>query len=234
MNSFFEARGLALFLILPLLHPSAAGPLRESIKGIGETIDPKGDCRFALEKGDLTIRVPGTLHDLSVEVENLDAPRVLQEIRGDWLARVEIDGKISHEGKTLSPRYLPFHGAGLLVWKDEKTYVRLERAFIVDPEGKSLHYVNFELRRDGRHAGGVGVIVPDKKTFLRISRRGNKLIAAYGSDGRQWTDLTPLDLELPPTLKVGVDAVNTSNEPLEARFHKYAVVRVRTRGPNGR
>ena len=227
MRSSPKTRPLRLLAASLLACLIAANPAGEKIKGWGETIDPDGDCKFTLEKDRLTIKVPGTLHDLSVEANNLSAPRVVQEIQGDWLARVQISGKVSHQGDRVSPRYLAYHGAGIVAWKDDQTYVRLERAGLINPEGQPVHYVNFELRKNGLHAGGEGMSIPDKPTFLRLSRRLGKFVGSFSADGKEWTDFKPLDAELPQDLKVGVVAVNTSTEAFEAQFAKFAVVRTR-------
>ena len=143
---------------------------------------------------------------------------------------MEISGKVAHQGERTSPQYLAYHGAGILVWKDDRTYIRLERAGLINADGQFVHYLNFELRRDGQVASGGGINVPDKPTFLRLARRGNKFNAAYGPDGKQWTELEPLEVDLPLEVKVGVAAVNTSTEAFDAQFDKFAVVRTKAAG----
>jgi RNA polymerase sigma factor (sigma-70 family) len=44
----------------------------------GKIIDPDGDCKFILEKGQITIQVPGKDHALCIERGVMNAPRVLR------------------------------------------------------------------------------------------------------------------------------------------------------------
>src|SRR4051812_23154191 len=69
-----------------LIPPGADDRPRPAIEGWGDVIDPEGDCRVGLEKGTLTIAVPATSHDLSVEAGNMKAPRVLRGVDGDFIA----------------------------------------------------------------------------------------------------------------------------------------------------
>lgn len=62
---------------------SASTAQREQvISGWGSVVDPKGDCTVAVKGETLSITVPGTYHDLAPfkGFDNMDAPRVLQEV----------------------------------------------------------------------------------------------------------------------------------------------------------
>jgi hypothetical protein len=139
---------------------------RHTIKGWGEVIDPDGDCRVSLEGKKLTVAIPATKHDLSVEVGDVNSPRVLSNIEGDFVAQVKVGGDVGHTGKRLSKEYLAYHGGGLLLWQDGRTYVRLERAAVVDQDGDVIHYANFELRKDGKRieTENSGKRIPNEET----------------------------------------------------------------------
>jgi hypothetical protein len=47
------------------------------LKGWGQASDPDGDCRFEERDGKLTIRVPGTLHNLIADSGQVNVPTVL-------------------------------------------------------------------------------------------------------------------------------------------------------------
>ena len=66
-----KAAGLALIAAGFLAAPPTA------IKGWGQADDPDGDCRFEARDSKLTIRVPGTLHNLVADSGHLNAPTVL-------------------------------------------------------------------------------------------------------------------------------------------------------------
>src|SRR4051812_29204105 len=76
-------------LVLALLAPAMAGPPPDDryepleIKGWGTAINPDGDCKFSVERGRVTIAIPGKVHALSAELGRVNAPRLLQEVEGD-------------------------------------------------------------------------------------------------------------------------------------------------------
>ncbi|HEY2158044.1 MAG TPA: hypothetical protein VGH33_20615, partial [Isosphaeraceae bacterium] len=113
---------------------------------------------------------------------------------------------------------LAYHGAGLIVWIDEKTYLRLERAAVVRPESKVIHYANFELRRDAEIVSSVGLRLSDQDTYLRLERRGDRIYGLFSADGYRWSSFEPLAVNLPKDVKFGVAAINTSTDPLKAVF----------------
>ena len=109
-----------------------------TLKGWGEAIDPDGDCRIGLDEDKVTISVPPTRHDLSVEVGDVNSPRVLRNIEGDFIVQVKVSGNFRHSGKSTSIEYAAYQGGGLLLWQDRRNYIRLERAVIVDEDGAAI------------------------------------------------------------------------------------------------
>jgi len=191
----------------------------------GQAVDPKGDCKIALDGEKLTIEVPGSLHDLSVEAGDVNAPRVLRPIEGDFIAQVKVAGAVVHNGNRTSDTYLPYHGAGLVIWVDGQTYLRLERAVTLRGNGEFIHYANFELRKDGQRAEGHEIEIPNEDTYLRIERRGDRVYGLASSDGVAWTSVAPIAVELPKDVKLGVAAVNTSTDPFKIEFLDREVYR---------
>lgn len=63
--------------------------LRDLNQGWGSVTNSDGDCTFKADKGKLTITVPGNLHDLHPN-RGMNAPRVLQEVEGDFTATVKV------------------------------------------------------------------------------------------------------------------------------------------------
>jgi regulation of enolase protein 1 (concanavalin A-like superfamily) len=198
---------------------------RPPIEGWGEVIDPDGDCQVNLDKGTLTIAVPATKHDLSVEAADMKAPRVLRDVEGDFIAQVKVSGNVRHTGARLSDDYLAYHGAGLLLWVDGQTYVRLERAAVVQENGEVIHYANFELRREGKVASSHSMEIPDQETYLRLERQGERVVGSVSEDGIQWTAFEPLAIGLAKSVKLGVAAINTSTDPFKAEFSEAGLYR---------
>ena len=57
--------------------------------------------------------------------------------------------------------------------------------------------------------------------YLRVERRGNRILGYTSKDGKNWEKLDPMETSYPATLKVGLYAINTSSDPLAVRFEDY-------------
>jgi squalene-hopene/tetraprenyl-beta-curcumene cyclase len=193
-----------------------------SFKDWGDVVDPDGDCQIAVKGGKLSIGLPGTLYDLGVEVGQVNAPRVLRDVEGDFVAEVKVEGKFEPGGKCTRPGGFPYNGAGLLLWNDQNNYLRLERAAILR-DGKLIPYVNFEERSNRRPSGG-GASIPNEPVSLRLARRGSEITASVSTDGRSWHQLKTFTVRYPARVKVGVAAVNSASRPFEAEFEGFRVV----------
>src|SRR5713101_4601125 len=177
--------------IMVLLAVGAFSPLAnafddQEIKNWGTIADPDKDCTIKEHKGALTITVPATSHDLGVEHQLMNAPRVLRKVSGDFTVQVLVSGRVEAEPPATLADRLPFMGAGLLLWQDESNYVRLERASFVNPMGNREYYASFELRKDGkinRFADSTDLSLLNRDQYLRLERRGVKIHAAVSEDG---------------------------------------------------
>lgn len=194
------------------------------LRGWGQIVDPERDCQFRVDANRLTITIPGTKHDLSVEAGDLNAPRVLRDVEGDFIAQVKVSGNVKHSGAGTSRAYLPYHGLGLLVWQDERNYLRFERAAL-GRGGGGTHYATLQLRKDGRLANPQEGEIPDQDLYLRLERRGSRILGALSPDGVRWRYLAPITVAFPQRIKVGVDAINTSSERFSPVFSELEVFR---------
>jgi regulation of enolase protein 1 (concanavalin A-like superfamily) len=189
----------------------------QELKSWGLKVDPNRDCQFALDGDRLTINIPAIKHNLCVEVGEMNAPRVLREIEGDFIAQIKVSGNVGHQGSSTSRQFLGYHGAGLLLWQDERNYIRLERAAIAR-EGGGVHYGNFELRKDGQLASSQPVKLPEHDITLRVERRDGQVLGAVSTDGIHWHYFDPIAIRLPRRVRLGVAAINTSTERFKATF----------------
>ena len=185
----------------------------------GDAIDPDGDCKFELEPREDKVRiiVPGKTHILSAEIGRVNAPRIVRDIKGDFDLTVRVAGTEHPAGKATTTAYSPYHGAGLLIWQDPGSYVRLEIATDLQ-HGKARPYVNFEYRKDGALVATSGLKNNDGSNHLRLRRRGEEINASFGPDGIRWNSFPPLTVKLKDRVMVGVAAINSATKPLIAEL----------------
>ncbi|MEK7728317.1 MAG: DUF1349 domain-containing protein [candidate division KSB1 bacterium] len=201
----------------------------KTLKGWGEVIDPDGDCVVKLDKQKLLITVPGTLHDLNPRNGKINAPLVLQNVAGDFEVQVRVSGAFQPGKETTAPKSHAFNGAGLLLWQDEKNYLRLERNVWIGDDGKLTCFPPLlEQCQDGQYAILNGASTTDpffqgRSTWLRLARRGEKIFASLSHDGKKWMRVNEFDFALARDLRVGVAAINTSDEPFAVKFDEFKI-----------
>jgi len=182
------------------------------------------DCDFRLDGSSLVVGIPGTLHLLNPQLAegNKTAPRLLTDVRGDFVAAVKVAGSIRPGTTPLPNLPFPFQGAGLLLWQDERNYLRLERSSLYSPQGKRLHQVLVELCRDGKTLPSVLRDVSDADLLLRFDRRGNEVRCAYSpDDGKTWLEVKRQPVFFPAAVRVGVSASNASPQRFAPEFQAW-------------
>ena len=192
----------------------------------GEVVDPDGDCRLEFKDGDLVGEVPGTLHDLNIDIGKVNAPRVVREVEGDFVATVKVKGGFQPGPVSTGPKSVPYNGGGLLVWLDQDHYIRLERGSM-NRQDRVLGLLIFESRVRGTRAEvhNKGGLNPSKNLWLRLERRGGTLSGFFSDDGRDWEELEPMEVDWPANLKVGLDIVNSCGDPMIVRFQEYSLLK---------
>jgi serine/threonine protein kinase/regulation of enolase protein 1 (concanavalin A-like superfamily) len=183
----------------------------------GRRFDPDGDCTFKVQDGALTIDVPPTPHDLSIETGQTNAPRVLREVDGDFRLQVKVCGDMQPMVAGSVPGRTAYQAGGILLSSDERNYVRLERAAF-NQDGKITPCLVFQSRFKGRRGLTHMAGIPAKDTYLRLERRGNRLRAFVSADGRLWHPLPNIDIDLSPKVQVGIAVINTTQQLLQVRF----------------
>jgi regulation of enolase protein 1 (concanavalin A-like superfamily) len=218
---------LAFALVACFCAALAAQEEKALIKGWGKFVDPDKDCSAKVQDGKLVISVPGKDHDLGVERNQMTAPRVLREVEGDFIIQVRVSGEF-RPGDAATTERAPFNGAGILLMKDEQTYLRIERATF-HRDGNTYVYASWELRRNGeveRFANASDLPLDEgKDTFLRLERRSDKIHAAVSQERDKWHYLEPKTVALPGKVHIGVAAVNTSTRVFAPRFDEIKLFR---------
>jgi regulation of enolase protein 1 (concanavalin A-like superfamily) len=96
----------------------------------------------------------------------------------------------------------------------------------IDGKGATVRFALFEQRREGVPVGGLSkaqtrlAAVP---TTLRLERRGGALLGFVQQSSGDWIPLGHFEVDLPPTVYVGVAAVNASQAPFTAEFEGLTV-----------
>jgi regulation of enolase protein 1 (concanavalin A-like superfamily) len=218
------SRTILLFSIAALVLPSllSAAEKPKTIKGWGSVVDPADDCEFTQEDDRVTITVPPTPHDLnpSPRWDNVLAPRVLEDVEGDFVASVKVNIYNRPKANTSSNKINSFVAAGLVVWQDEKNFLRLLRA--ANGESGRL-FIHFEGWVDGKMTGDALYDIADEATYLRASRKGGQFSFDRSKDGKEWFPFAIAPIDMPKELKVGVAAINSTTKAFKPRFEDFVV-----------
>jgi flagellar biosynthesis GTPase FlhF len=203
----------------------------------GPLINPSNDCEGIEEPGGtLAIKVPNKLHTLSVGLNVANSPRALKEASGDFIAEVTIPEPFKPGTKPLI-KNLPFvfQSGGLLLWLDEKNYVRVERAgkFWLGPSGGLLPLVIVENCTEGKEGKPVEKILNGHGPVrLRLESRRqkktgvNEIICSFSTDKdhKTWIKLKQFPLEVEETVQIGISASNVSKNECTVRFEDFKVI----------
>jgi regulation of enolase protein 1 (concanavalin A-like superfamily) len=121
---------------------------------------------------------------------NLNAPRLMLEISGDFAI----------ETKMMVSDDMPSVG-GLLVWKDERNFIRFEKGL------HGEHEIGFSSNIDGDwHYYGRGLLV-SLVTYLRLERSGDTFRSYCSSDGASWLTCGEMSFPTEDPIQVGIHAI---------------------------
>jgi regulation of enolase protein 1 (concanavalin A-like superfamily) len=206
---------LVVLVCAPLVAAPPPAADKAKVAGWGDVIDPDGDCKVTLDKDVLTITVPKTHHDLTYQedVTKLNAPRVLQAADTDFTLTVKVKAYPPPKGLESSSGKHVFVSTGILVWQDEKNYVRMERASSGQGDQTNL-FGYLEQFVDGKTKETGGAEIGDTDTGFRVTRKGTKVTfeTDEGAAGKNWATVKELELPAGAKLKVGVHAINTTTK----------------------
>lgn len=193
------------------------------VAGWGTVVDPKRDCKFGFDEQGLTITVPSGNYNLNpvAPFQNVAAPRVLQKTKGDFDLKVEVPVFNFPKPKTSSIGSSSFVAAGLLVWVDDRNFVRFELAGNGD---SGRLFANLHGFSKGLPVLAEVRELPILTTFLKIERRAGNLQFFHSSDGMKWLSINvPKARQKSDNLEVavGVVAINVTTGTHVARFGKF-------------
>jgi regulation of enolase protein 1 (concanavalin A-like superfamily) len=194
----------------------------QTIQGWGTVIDPNGFCKISEDKGKVTIAIPKTHHSLTYtpQYTKLNAPRILQDVQGDFMVQVRVYAFPRPQANTSSSGRFSFVSCGLLLWQDEKNFLRCERA--AEGDGGSL-FAYFNRFQEGKEVANHLEQIADKDAILQVDRSGNKLTFAIkeGADEQSWKVIHREEVSFPQKLKVGVHATNTTLKEFSPQLQDF-------------
>jgi serine/threonine-protein kinase len=211
------------------------------VPGWGDWFDPKGDCQFEIKEGKLAIAVPAGVHKLDPRFKvggaadewftsNQDAPRILQDVEGDFILRAKLASfpPANVDAASLSGSK-SMRGAGLVVWQDERSYLKFIGYQPGDGKAKfgaaGSRFWHFEAGKGSQ--SGDAVVLP----YVEIERQGQTIHLRGSKDGKDW-DFYHQRLSWTPQnqLKVGVVAINASHSPFHFVFEEFKLIRPTAKG----
>ena len=192
-------------------------------------IDPDQDCEFRLLADKLTITVPPKHHDLN-SARGMNAPRVLKKVSGDFTIQVKVTSDFQPGKKSTKPQGQgrPFNGAGILIWQDDKNYLRIERnAYWVD-ETLYCYPPLTEYWHNGSDTGFNNTPTPatyfaDRSTWLVAERKENTFHVWISHDGEEMTQERTFQVQMDKEVSVGVAAINSSDAPFTVDFDEFTI-----------
>ena len=127
---------------------------------------------------------------------------------------------MGEKGAEAPGRDVAFNGATLLMWQDENNFVRLDRAGF-HKAGKPNHQTYYHVYQDGKRTAHLNRPLAVKDSWLRLQRKGGKVVASWSQDGKSWQSYPEQEVKLADKVKVGVAALNASSNPFAASFEEF-------------
>ncbi len=175
----------------------------------------------------------GTHHNLNPQPgwSNLDAPRVLQSIDGDFTLVVRVRRYAMPQANTSSNTEKPrsYVGGGILIRQDDRSYIRLLCAADGDAaDGQGVTFTHAEYFSGGRLVSYMGKRIDDEDAYVAIVRRQNRFTLFYRIEGESEWQAMVLRGETPSLdakLQAGVAVINSTNKQITHEFDRLSLTR---------
>jgi len=190
-------------------------------------------AKISNQPGSTTIDIPGGIPMVNApQFKLFNPPCALVQVDGDFLATVKVTNEFDPGGEVVSlpgGKKLPFtfQGAGLLIWQDEKNFVRIERCKGSDGEIGLIHRVLVEVYKGGREIGvHYTKALPEQPMVLGAKRKGSTVQLLFADAPDSMHVFQELALDFAKEVFVGISASNLSKLPLQAKFEGFSVKRL--------
>ncbi|MBP3955666.1 hypothetical protein J8F10_10275 [Gemmata sp. G18] len=189
-------------------------------RAYGAWVSPQRDCEFTLKNSELRIRLPAVDRVLGSGREGVsdEAPRVLREVEGNFVAVVRVSVPAPEREPEGSG---PYRSGGLMAVGTEGPFVVVRRC---------VGSVNGNRNAVWSRVSGSESVdriqrlrMPDDAGFLRLSRAGQNVVAGWSRDGKAWKDFGPAEVPWGTKVRIGVVAENCLGTASEITFSEYRV-----------
>ena len=184
----------------------------------GSVVDPTGQTKIEEKDGALALTLPPGFHDLHpLPGFNLRAPRILNEVEGDFTIEVRLAELDKLDAKPAGGALFAFAGAGLVIWENDQRLLRFLRGY--SPGANKPATLETHWFKEGI----IGGLPPGSDAqYLRIQRKGPDLHLWNSRDGQTWQDEQVVRAFVrTPKLRVGVAALSTLDKPMTFRLDNF-------------
>ena len=116
---------------------------------------------------------------------------------------------------------MTFQGVGLLLWQDEKNFVRLERCKGSSGDVTLMHRILVEVYKGGKEAVISYLDVPEVPVQLLLTRKGGSIQFLFGLPPKGAVVFRELAVDFQDEVFVGISATNLSKRPFQARVEDF-------------
>jgi len=172
-------------------------------------IDPYGGSTFNLTSmpGYLTISTTSPPSRDLWQGVNFYSPRIIQPINGNFTVETKLWAIMNASVQT----------AGIVIWKDQNNYLRLERAYRYDyQEILFIGMINGTFSVISAEVSNPGAIlhIPNiNTTYLLLVRIGMTYSGYYSVDGLNWNFVANITMETDYSLSAGLFNINRYGPP---------------------
>lgn len=208
------ARTTSTPLALLLLVASASA---QDFPGWGSLVDPVGNCPVDFIEGGLQLTIPGGVHQLNPIIGKVNAPRIWNEVEGDFLFEVRVLDFPRPELNSGANGNRSYLAAGIVLWQDDQNFLRWTRSASAE---KNAVYLSCEQFENGKLAGGGNFPLKDAPIWLRIERRSDKLRMSASGNGTDWKQVIQRRSNYQQKLRLGVFGLNVTDREVPFQFQK--------------
>jgi S1-C subfamily serine protease len=185
------------------------------------------------EPGLTSISLPGGVPiSNSPQYDLFNAPCALVRVDGDFVALVEVlnsfdpgsEGVVLPSGKKFPTS---FQSTGLLIWQDEKNFIRLERSKRSDGRIGILNQVLVEVYKNGKEVASHYIDVPEVPIALLAVRQGGSVRLLFamltGEEKVDYRLFHEMAVDYNNEVFVGLAAANLSKRAFQAKLKGFVL-----------